>query len=168
MEQENEVRLSLGLESLELSFETGTPLLISTLDVSNLAFLEEGLGVLQVAGHVINQIRLLLGTQKTVQVARLDKVLIRESDDVAGSNGIDIEGGVGVGDSSLLSTSEGVGLVVGSRTTVAVDGHETIALLVGNASIVGNVNGDLLVVGAETVAVGIGVREETSLKHTIS
>jgi len=159
--------LGLGLESLELGLQTGTPLLVSTLDVSDLALLEEGLGVLQVASHVVNEVRLLLGAHQAVQVTGLDKVLVRQLDDVASSNGVQLERRVSAGDSSLLGTSERVGLIVGGRATVAVDGHGTIALLVGSAGVVGNVDGDLLVVGAEAVTLGIGVREETSLQHAI-
>lgn len=159
--------LSLGLEGLELGLEAGTPLLVGTLDVSDLALLEEDFSVLQVAGHVVDQVRLLLGRQEAVKVTRLDKVLIGELDDVASSNGVQLEGRVSRSDSSLLGTSERVGLVVGGRTTVAVDGHVAITLLVGNAGVVGNVDGDLLVVGAEAVTVGIGVGEETSLEHTV-
>lgn len=159
--------LSLGLEGLELGLEASTPLLVGTLDVSNLALLEENLGVLQVTGHVIDQVRLLLGRQEAVKVTGLNKVLIRELDDVASSNGVQLERRVSRSDSSLLGTSERVGLVVGGRATVAIDGHVAITLLVGNAGVVGNVDGDLLVVGAEAVTVGIGVGEETSLEHAV-
>lgn len=57
--------------------------------------------------------------------------------------------------------------VVNSRSLVTVDAHGTITLVVGDSSSVGAVNGDLIVVSTESVSVGIGVREKTTLEHLI-
>jgi len=56
--------------------------------------------------------------------------------------------------------------VVGVGAVVAVDGHETITLE-GVEGAEGSVDGDLLVVDTETVAVGVGVREETGLEDGV-
>lgn len=56
--------------------------------------------------------------------------------------------------------------VVGVRTVVAINGHDTVALIrVKSAE--GLVDGDLLVVDAETVAVGIWVGEEAGLQDGV-
>lgn len=57
--------------------------------------------------------------------------------------------------------------VVNSRSLVTIDTHGTITLVVGDSSSVGAVNGDLIVVSTESVSVGIGVREKTTLEHLI-
>jgi hypothetical protein len=61
---------------------------------------------------------------------------------------------------------EAAGLIVSGVATVAIDSHETIALVVSNTR-VRLVDRDLSIVDAQTVTVGIGVREETTLQHTI-
>ena len=61
-----------------------------------------------------------------------------------------------------------VRLIVRSTAAVAVDSSGAISLIGGNSSSVRAVNGDLVVVGTESVSVGIGVREESSLEHFIS
>lgn len=60
-----------------------------------------------------------------------------------------------------------IGLIVRATSLVAVDGGGAISLIVGNSSSVGAVNGNLLIVSAESVSVSIGVREESSLEHLI-
>jgi len=50
---------------------------------------------------------------------------------------------------------------------VAESHGETISLVVSNSGSVWAVNGELLIVGTETVSVSIGVREETTLKHLV-
>ena len=59
------------------------------------------------------------------------------------------------------------GWVVGVGTVVAVNGHATITL-VGVECSERSVNGDLLVVDAKTVAVGVWVGKETGLKDWVS
>ena len=56
--------------------------------------------------------------------------------------------------------------VVGVRTVVAIDGHDTVALI-GVESAEGLVDRDLLVVDAEAVAVGIWVGEEAGLQDGV-
>ena len=65
----------------------------------------------------------------------------------------------------LVAQGHKAALVVGASSLV-IERHEAIALEVSN----GNerlVNGELLVVGTNTVAVGIRVREETRLQYGI-
>ena len=50
---------------------------------------------------------------------------------------------------------------------VVIDRHGAIPLIVLGAGTVGTVNRDLVVVGSQAVAVGVIVREETTLKHLI-
>lgn len=57
--------------------------------------------------------------------------------------------------------------VVNSRSLVTIDVHGTITLVVGDSSSVGAVNGDLIVVSTESVSVGIGIGEKTTLEHLI-
>ena len=61
-----------------------------------------------------------------------------------------------------------VGLVVNSAALVSIDSHGAISLVVGNSSSVRAVDGDLVVVGTESMSMGIGVREESALEHLIS
>lgn len=72
-----------------------------------------------------------------------------------------------LGFGSHLVTVEGGGFVVNSGSLVTVDGHGTITLVVGDSSSVGAVDGDLVVVGTESVSVGVGIREETALEHLV-
>ncbi len=58
------------------------------------------------------------------------------------------------------------GGVVGIGAVVAVDSHDAITLI-GVEGADGLVDGDLLVVDAQTVAMGVGVGEETGLEHRI-
>lgn len=69
-------------------------------------------------------------------------------------------GGVGVSNGSAGSG------VVGESTKVTVDSGRTITLE-GVESVVGAVDRDLLVVDTESVSLGIGVREETSLEDRV-
>lgn len=62
---------------------------------------------------------------------------------------------------------EGVGFVVGVATLVSIDDHEAISLSIGDFGSIWAVDGDLVVVATESVSVGIGVREESSLEHLV-
>jgi len=72
----------------------------------------------------------------------------------------------------MLSNSDGasgvrVRSVILSRAEVSIDAHGTITLVGVNTGSVGAVNGDLFVVGSESMSVSIGVREKTSLEHLV-
>mmetsp|Transcript_6295 Transcript_6295/g.9563 ORF Transcript_6295/g.9563 Transcript_6295/m.9563 type:complete len:370 (-) Transcript_6295:238-1347(-) len=71
---------------------------------------------------------------------------------------------LGVG--GRLWAAEAVGEVVGGRPLV-VHGHGPVALVVGHLAIEGLVDGDLLVVGPQAVAVGVSVRKQTGLQHLV-
>lgn len=61
-----------------------------------------------------------------------------------------------------------VGLVVGCGTISTVDSHQTVTgVVVAHASAVWAVDGDLVIVGAESVSVGIGVVDKTTLEHLV-
>jgi hypothetical protein len=51
----------------------------------------------------------------------------------------------------------GVGLIVSSATLISIDGGGAISLIVGNSCSVGAVDGNLVVVGTESVPVGVRV-----------
>lgn len=58
------------------------------------------------------------------------------------------------------------GRVIGVRAVIAIDGHDAIALVRVERS-KGLVHGDLLVVDAEAMTVGIRVREQTGLQDRV-
>ena len=66
----------------------------------------------------------------------------------------------------LSWSTVGVGLVVNFRAVVAGDGWETVSLVVGDTTN-GAVNGDLFKVGSKSVALGVGVGENSCLKNSI-
>lgn len=72
-----------------------------------------------------------------------------------------------LGFGSNLVVVESGRFVVDSRSLITVDAHGTITLVVGYSGSVGAVNGNLIVVSTESVSVGIGIREETTLEHLI-
>jgi hypothetical protein len=59
------------------------------------------------------------------------------------------------------------GLVVDCTALIAVDSHGAVSLIISNSSSVGAVDGDLVVVGTESVSVGVGVREDSTLEHLV-
>lgn len=74
-----------------------------------------------------------------------------------------VPGSGGVGDGTVSR----VGVVVDLTLLVAVGAHRTVTDHVRYAGTVGAVDGDLLVVGSESMSVGVGVGEETSLEHLV-
>ncbi len=66
----------------------------------------------------------------------------------------------------LLGTAEAVGLVVGEIAEVAVEAHAAVAVVVGDVAL-GGVDRQQIVVGADAVAVGVGVGEEPALQHLV-
>ena len=61
-----------------------------------------------------------------------------------------------------------IGLIVGCASLVSIDGGRAIPLIVGNSSSVGAVDGNLIIVGTESVSVSVGVREKSALEHLVS
>lgn len=89
-------------------------------------------------------------------------VLVRVSAGVAtDSEGRHLLGGV------LHGAVVAVGLVVNGAALVSIDSAGAISLVVGNSSSVGAVYGDLVVVGTQSVSVGVGVREDSALEHLV-
>jgi hypothetical protein len=90
--------------------------------------------------------------------------LRQEVFDLSSSHGF-----VGYGSGVSLGVGEwldGTG-IVWSRSLVAVDGHESITLEVGNGY-QGCIDGNLLVVDSQSVSVGVGVGEQSALQDGIS
>ena len=125
-------------------------------------------GAAQVHSHVVHKVVLLAGraAEHSPEPVGLDVVV-----------GADLgEQGVGRLAGPLLVGGRGVdGLVrqravgarvVGVGAVVAVDGHGAVALE-GVEGVERRVDGDLLVVDAEAVAVGVWVREEARLEHRV-
>jgi len=60
-----------------------------------------------------------------------------------------------------------VGIVVGGSILVAVNGHKAVSLIVPGLGGVGTVDGDLVVVGSQSVAVSVCIGEQATLQHLI-
>lgn len=67
----------------------------------------------------------------------------------------------------LDGASEAVGLVVGGGSLVAINAHRAVSLVVGDSGSERAVDGDLVIVGSESVSVGVGVGEESALEHSV-
>ena len=119
------------------------------------------------AGDVADEILLLAvgAAEDLPQRARLHEILV-------GDGQLLRDGGAGpflmllAGFDGLVGHVAVGGRVVGVGAIVAVDGHDAIAL-VGVESPQGLVDGDLLVVDAQTVAVGVRVAEQAGLEDRI-
>ena len=62
----------------------------------------------------------------------------------------------------------GVWLIIWLRAVAAIYGHEAVAgVVVTHACAVWAVNGDLIIVGSESVAVGVWVVDEATLEHLV-
>ena len=64
-------------------------------------------------------------------------------------------------------TSSGVGLVVHRGTAVTINSALAVSLVVVDLRSVGVVDGHLIVVSTESMSMGVGVREQSSLEHLI-
>lgn len=64
-------------------------------------------------------------------------------------------------------STDGTGLIVMSRSLVAIYSSRTISLIVSDSCSIWAVNGDLIVVGSESVTMSVGVREQSSLEHLV-
>jgi len=67
----------------------------------------------------------------------------------------------------LLWSTQGVWLIVGLTTVIAVDSSSTISDVASDSSSVRAVDWDLFVVLSESVSMGIWVREKSTLEHLI-
>ena len=52
-------------------------------------------------------------------------------------------------------------------TSVLVDSHGSVSLSVMDLGSVGAVDGDLVVVGSQSVSMSVGVREQSALEHLV-
>jgi len=140
---------------------------ITLVENLNLSFLDVSSGVLKVSSDVFNQVvSINILHDLSEQSTGLGKVVIGVSGSVSLNHTSHLERSV----SEALFFSVGaksVGFVVGSVTLVSIDLHETISLSIDDTASVGAVNGDLLIVNTESVSVGIGIGEKSSLEHLI-
>lgn len=124
-------------------------------------------GVAQVDGNVVDEVLLLarLAAEDVPQSVGLDKVLVCDGDLLGNGSACPLL--------VLLAGLDGLELqraearwVVGVRAIVTVDGHQAITLVRVEGP-QGAVYGDLLVVDAQAVTVGVGVREEAGLQNWV-
>jgi hypothetical protein len=67
----------------------------------------------------------------------------------------------------LFHVVNGVRLIVSGSAVVTIDLHEAISLVVSDSGSVRTIYWDLIVVGSESVSVGVWVGEESSLEHLV-
>lgn len=119
------------------------------------------------ARHILDKVRLLarLATQNLPEAIGLHEILIGDGElfreDSAGPLLVLLAGF----DGHVIHPAEG-GWIVGVGAVIAVDGHRTVALVrVKGAQRA--VDGDLLVVDAKAVAMGVWVGEEAGLQDWV-
>ena len=121
----------------------------------------------QMSRHILHEVLLLARSpaENLPELAGLDEILVGDRDLLG-------DGGAGplfvflAGLDRLVGEVAVGGGVVGVGAVVAVDGHDAIALVrVEGAD--GRVDRDLLVVDAKSVAVGVGVGEESGLQDWV-
>ena len=152
----------------DLRRDFGAVLVVDLVQVADKAFLNFGSALGQRARDVVNQVGTVgLGEDLTEQITGLLVVAVWVCVRIAAGRAVDRFSVPG-----MLLVLDGSGntsrfIVLGFATT-AVDGHWTIADLVGaHASSVGTVDGNLVVVSANAMTVRIWVIQESSLKHLI-
>jgi len=153
--------------------------------VGDSTLLDEGLCVNQVAGNVVDE-TLASGSIKNrvPEDGGLAEVVLIASIETMNLASHFVRALQGASTLRWLWTFEAVWIIVGSAALVVVRAHRSIALVVsdrdlrGNYSIiklhamlrtysVGAINRQLQVVGAQTMAMSVGVREQTSLQHLV-
>lgn len=131
-----------------------------------ISHLDERLGALKVAGNVLHQaLPLRLRKNFGPECVHLAKVVVIRSvvlGDLSGDGPLVIQGSRSVG-----RPGEAVGEVVGEAGVVRVERHRAVALVIQSLCFVRAVDGELQIVGAQAVAVSVGVREETALEHLV-
>lgn len=164
--------LKLFSKLLEAILDTAAPFRVSLVEQSDLAL--DDLWVLDLAhvrNKVLDQIILFFAFHQPVQVARLHKVVVGLVEWVTTRLAVQLHlGELCTEILQLLLRAIGVlalRLVVRRAVKVLRVGHWAIALMIAHLYAVGLVDGDLQVIGAETMAVCIRVREETALQHLV-
>jgi len=67
----------------------------------------------------------------------------------------------------LHRPTHSVGLVVDLSLPIVGDVHGAVPLVVVHSGLVGAIDGNLIIVGAKSVSVGVGVGEESALEHLV-
>src|SRR5690606_24934644 len=105
------------------------------------------------------------GRHQAEEVAGLGVVVVALAVVVAGGVALDLERGLGER-GTFLGTAEGVGFVVGRDVAGEVVAHGAAFLVVEHGAARG-VDGQLLVVCAEAIALGVGIGKDAGLKHLV-
>lgn len=162
--------LELGLNSGETESlsDSSSVLRVTLVEDSDLSLLNISVGVLEVSNDVVDEVSSLLVVHdlseegsglSEVAVGVAGLISLDETSDLLGRGLILLSGG---------GSTEGVGLVVGSASLISIDDHEAVSDSVGDSCSEGAVDRDLVVVASESVSVGIDVREQSSLEHSVS
>lgn len=160
--------MGADLSFLHELFNTLAIVRISTLKVRKLTLnnLLSDLG--QITSNVLAQVVLVLLVHEAIQVARLSKIVVSNVVAEATDQPLDFLGSKGRAHNVVLHrTTDGIGAIVGSTAIVAIDHHGTVTL-VGVYLASRSVDGDLLVVDAQSMTMRIRIRKETALQQAIS
>lgn len=121
--------------------------------------------------RVLDQIVLLFTLHQPVEISRLLKVIISDIEAVTARLAMQLNSRIFSSNIvQLLLRTLGIlrlRLIIGIAIKVLRERRRTIALVVANLDAVRLVDGELQIVGAETVAVRVRVREQTSLQHLV-
>ena len=119
------------------------------------------------ARHILDEVLLLAGSpaENLPELARLDEILVGDGDLLGDSGAGPLLVFLARLDGLVGEIAVGGG-IVGVGAVVAVDGHDAVAL-VGVEGAQGCIDGNLLVVDAESVAVGVRVGEESGLQDWV-
>lgn len=141
--------------------------MVDLVEMLDHALLDISAALAKRTGDVLNQVlSVSVGEHLSEELTGLLVVVVGVRQGVATDFTGDGEFGLGVA-LVLNRAVEVVGLVVADGALVSVDGGGTVSDVVGDAGSVGAVDGDLLVVGADTVSVGISVVQESTLEHSV-
>mmetsp|Transcript_9343 Transcript_9343/g.29469 ORF Transcript_9343/g.29469 Transcript_9343/m.29469 type:complete len:472 (+) Transcript_9343:83-1498(+) len=150
---------------IQQRLDTATELGVHHGEVAHHTTLDEGLGILEVAGDVAHQaVALLLRQGAPPEGAWLGEVvvvLVVVASHIAAQL-LTVPCGTG----HLRRAAEGVGEVVGCAALVR-HSHEAVTLVVAHPRGERAVDGDLHVVGAQPVAVRVRVGEQARLQHLV-
>ena len=133
----------------------------------NLSLLDISVGSFQVSDDVVDQVGSVLRAHDlSEEGSGLGEVAVGVGGSVSLDQATNSEGAQGEA-LVLNGSSEAVGFVVGGGSLVAINAHGAVSLVVGHSGSEGAVNGDLVIVGSESVSVGVGVGEESALEHSV-
>lgn len=122
----------------------------------------------QITSNVLAQVVLVFLIHETIQVTSLSKVVVSNIVAESTDQSLNFLSSKSRADNVVLHrAADGIGAVVGSTAIVAVDHHGAVALVSVDLTL-RRIDGDLLIVGTETMAMCIRIRKETALQQAIS